>query len=448
MREVTLSQVLEARERRVQAQQRLLVRHSLPLISFTMNIPGPVKDSPLIRRGFDEGLRLLTEVLASRGIPVLSPAETRAVTGCEFLCAADAGAAVLKALCEAIEDKTPMGRLFDLDVIGTDGQKLERAKERRCLICGAPGRSCASRRLHSLEELTAAVSGLLRRGLLEADGERLDALASKALLDELETTPKPGLVDRNNNGAHRDMTPEHFRRSIEALRGTWRDFFSAGVETAALPAVEAFTGLRAMGLEAEKKMLAATGGVNTHKGAVFTLGTACAAAGRLWQPEQPCRDPEKIAAECAALCAEAVEEDFCRLRRRGKAVSAGERLYLEFGHRGARGELADGLPAVTETALPALEAALAAGKSRNDAGVYALLRLIARGEDTNMFKRGGRTLAQSTAAEIRSALEREAWPELSAVEEWDQRFIRQNLSPGGSADLLAVSWFLLDWKQL
>ena len=448
MREVTLSEVLEARERRAQAQQRLLARHSLPLVSFTMNIPGPVKDSPLIRRGFDEGLRLLTEALKSAGIPVFSPAEIRTVTGCEFLCAADADADTLKMLCEAIEDGTPMGRLFDLDVIGSDGQKLGRALERPCLICGASGRSCASRRLHSLEELNASVSNLLREGLLLADAERVDALAAKALIDEVETTPKPGLVDRSNNGAHRDMTPDLFYRSIEALRGTWRGFFLSGAETAALPAAEAFARLRAMGLDAEKKMLDATGGVNTHKGAVFTLGTICAAIGRLWQPDHPCRDPKRIAAESAALCAEAVESDFLRLRQKGKASSAGESLYLEFGHRGVRGELAAGLPAVTETALPTLEAGLSAGKSRNDAGVFALLQLIARGEDTNMIKRGGMKLAEDTAAAIRDYLETEPCPDMSIVEEWDRLFIRQNLSPGGCADLLAVSWFLFDWKQL
>lgn len=448
MREVTLSEVLEARERRAQAQQLLLARHSLPLISFTMNIPGPVKDSPLIRRGFDEGLWLLTEGLESAGIPVLSPAEIRTVTGCEFLCAADADAVTLKKLCEGIEDGTPMGRLFDMDVIGSSGQKLERTQERLCLICGAPGRSCASRRLHSLEELNSAVSKLLREGLLLADAERIDTLAARALLDEVKTTPKPGLVDCNNNGAHRDMTPELFYRSIEALRGTWRNFFLSGAETAALPASDAFTRLRAMGLDAEKKMLAATGGINTHKGAIFTLGTVCAAIGRLWQPDHPCRDPKRIAAESAALCAEAVESDFFRLRQKGKASSAGESLYLEFGHRGVRGELADGLPAVTETALPTLEAGLSAGKSRNDAGVFALLQLIARGEDTNMIKRGGLKLAEDTAAAIRSYLETEPSPDMSIVEEWDRLFIRRNLSPGGCADLLAVSLFLFDWKKI
>ncbi|MBR2807668.1 MAG: citrate lyase holo-[Oscillospiraceae bacterium] len=447
MREVTLSEVLAAREQRVEEQWKLLKQYERPVLSFTMNIPGPVKDSALIRRGFEEGLRLLDSALKDAEIPVLSCTEIREVTGCEWLGALDAAAAKLKSICVGIEEGHPIGRLFDLDVIDVDGRKLERSVERRCFVCGAAGRSCASRRLHTLEELSAAVRKLLRDGLLQADAERIDELATAALLEELETTPKPGLVDRSNNGSHRDMTPELFRRSARALRGTWREFFLTGAETAAMPAADAFALLRAMGRDAEQKMLNATDGVNTHKGAVFTLGTVCAAIGRLWSPEDPCRDPERIAAECAALCSQAVEEDFRLLRQRGEACSAGERLYLESGHRGVRGELADGLPAVLETSLPALEAALGMGKSRNDAGVYALLQLIARGGDTNMIKRGGMKLAEDAAAEIRASLEADPYPVLGLVEEWDRQFIWRNLSPGGCADLLAVSYFLLDWSR-
>ena len=192
MREVTLQEVLDARDRRAEEQRRLLALHGRPLLSFTMNIPGPVKDSPLIRRGFDEGLRLLDAALDGAGIARLSRKEIRAVTGCELLCALDAPAEQVKALCLRIEDGSPMGRLFDMDVIGPDGRKLARGEERRCLVCGAAGRGCASRRLHSLEELSAAVTGLLREGLLAADADRVDALATRALLDEVDTTPKPG----------------------------------------------------------------------------------------------------------------------------------------------------------------------------------------------------------------------------------------------------------------
>ena len=448
MREVSLQEVLDARDRRAEAQRELLARHGLPLLSFTMNIPGPVKNSPLIRRGFEEGLRRLDGALSAAGIVCLSRCVTHAVTGNELLCAADAPAETLKALCTQIEEGSPMGRLFDMDVIGPDGRKLARGEERRCLVCGAKGRGCASRRLHSLEELNAAVEKLLRQGLLEADAERADALATRALLDEVATTPKPGLVDRNNNGSHRDMTPETFEKSAAALRGYWRDCFQTGAETAELPARDAFASMRPLGLAAERRMLDATGGVNTHKGAIFTLGTVCGALGRLWRAEEPCREPARIAYSAAALCAEAVEADLASVKKRGEGRTAGERLYLQSGLRGIRGEVAAGLPAVLDCALPALEACLEEGMSRNDAGVTALLHLIARGEDTNMIKRGGPALAEETAARVREELRKNSRPAMAWVRELDERFIRHELSPGGCADLLAVCYFLHDWKTM
>lgn len=448
MREVTLQEVLDARERRAEAQRQLLKQYARPLISFTMNIPGPVKDSPMIRRAFDEGLRMLDDALGEAGIACVSRQITHADTGNEFLCAVKASATAVKEICTRIEDGSPMGRLFDMDVIGLDGQKLARKEERRCLVCGALGRGCASRRLHSLEELNAAVTRLLREGLLAADADSVDAMVTHALLEEVATTPKPGLVDRNNDGAHRDMTFLSFQMSASALRGYWKDCFLIGAKTAELPAREAFAEMRARGMEAERKMLAATRGVNTHKGAIFTLGTICGALGRLWQPEAPCTDHERLSKACAVLCADAVEADYSVLEKSRAAHTAGERLYLQYGMRGIRGEVAAGLPAVLETGLPVLEACLDEGMSRNDAGVIALLYLIARGEDTNMIKRGGYALAREMSSSLRDELRRNPRPTMESVRQLDELFIRRNLSPGGCADLLAVSFFLHDWKNL
>ena len=448
MREVTLQEILDARERRAEAQRRLLKQLARPLISFTMNIPGPVKDSPMIRRAFDEGLRMLDDALGEAGIACVSRQITHADTGNEFLCAVKASAAAVKEICMRIEDGSPMGRLFDMDVIGLDGQKLARKEERRCLVCGALGRGCASRRLHSLEELNAAVTRLLREGLLAVDADSVDAMVTHTLLEEVATTPKPGLVDRNNDGAHRDMTFLSFQMSASALRGYWKDCFLIGAKTAELPAREAFAEMRARGMEAERKMLAATRGVNTHKGAIFTLGTICGALGRLWQPEAPCTDHERLSKACAVLCADAVEADYSVLEKSRAAHTAGERLYLQYGMRGIRGEVAAGLPAVLETGLPVLEACLDEGMSRNDAGVIALLYLIARGEDTNMIKRGGYALAREVSSYLRDELRRNPRPTMESVRQLDELFIRRNLSPGGCADLLAVSFFLHDWKNL
>lgn len=142
----------------------------------------------------------------------------------------------------------------------------------------------------------------------------------------------------------------------------------------------------------------------------------------------------------------AVEADFAALE--AKTVrTAGERAYLEQGLTGVRGEAAKGFPTVREVALPALGRALEAGLSKNDAGAIALLHLIAQGMDTNMVSRGGPELAKKAAEDCARLLERCPLPEMEEIVQLDQKFIWDNLSPGGCADLLATVLFLINWKE-
>ena len=450
MEEVTLEQVLAAREARVREQEQLLAEYGAPVISFTMNIPGPVKNTPLIHRAFFHGCAELKNALGSAGLDIAWKSEETALTGCEALYAVRGEAPEVKRICTEIEDATPLGRLFDMDVLAADGRKLDREEvgggERNCIVCGAKGRGCASRRTHTVEELQAAARRILHTHFASADAQALAHLVTRALLDEVYTTPKPGLVDRNNNGSHSDMTIETFERSAAALRLYWLQCFSLGYESRTDAPKETFVLLRKAGMEAEQRMLEATDGVNTHKGAIFTLGVICGAIGRLWTPEKPCRDINAILRECSAMTKEAMESDFAILsEHRETASTKGQKLYLKYGMRGIRGEVADGLPGVAEASLPAFRASLAAGKSRNDAGVYALLALIARGTDTNMVARGGIEAAQIAADRAAKLLENAEFPDMGEVLRMDEMYIRANLSPGGCADLLAATYFLYDW---
>lgn len=125
-REVTLMEMLEARETRVYQQDALRGKYGVPVISFTLNIAGPVKDSPLIRRAFRWGLEQLEAALRAAKLPVLERLEHRAHTGCEGLYAVDGTAREIKSVCVSIEDGSLLGRLFDMDVLDGDGRKLDR----------------------------------------------------------------------------------------------------------------------------------------------------------------------------------------------------------------------------------------------------------------------------------------------------------------------------------
>ena len=128
-------------------------------------------------------------------------------------------------------------------------------------------------------------------------------------------------------------------------------------------------------------------------------------------------------------------------------LTAGQKLYRNHGFPGIRGEVADGLPGVLKVALPTFRRTLEAGRSWNDAGAIALLYLIARGTDTNMMARGGLALAQEASEKVRDLLQRDPLPEMDEITALDDWFIQRNLSPGGCADLLAVTYFLHDWEQ-
>ena len=445
---VTLEQMLSAREVR-QARLTAALVHA-PLVSFTMNIAGPEKASALIRRGFLVGCQRLASAFTAHGITLTLLEQTDEITGCEALYAVQGCPVTAKALCAACEDADELGRLFDMDVIDKDGRRLSRGelglRERGCLVCGAEGRGCAARRKHSVEELQQETRRRLSAFFRQADCTTAATLATQSLLDEVRVTPKPGLVDRNNSGSHMDMNLPLFERSATALAPYWEQCVAIGMESATLAPEETFARLRRVGLCAEQTMLATTNGVNTHKGAIFLLGILCGAVGRLWSAEEPCRDARRLCAECARMTQAPLREELERISVQ-LPDTAGARLYQECGIRGARGEVMDGLPGVWEIALPTLRHALAHGCDREHAAAIALLHLIARGTDTNMVKRGGPEGATWGAEQARTLLQRSSLPTIEEIAQLDAQFIEKNLSPGGCADLLALTLFLHEWER-
>jgi len=438
--EPTLLEILDAREKRVQHQKELLEKYKKPLLCFTMNIPGPVKLDRDVSIGFFVGCRLLQDSL--RGCRLLHREIHRKNTGCEAYYVVDLPAEELKRVAMDIEDTELIGRLFDMDVLAEDGSKLSREElgggRRKCLICDNDAVICAGRRAHPLEELTDRTGFLLYVAARQYLSEFIAVQAYLALQQEVTVTPKPGLVDRNNSGAHKDMTLRHFFASANALRPFFCKFAEAGYLRRDEEPTLCFQKLRPIGMEAEEAMLTATRGVNTHKGAIFSLGLLCAAAGRL--------DPanwtaENILHEASAMAAGVVHSDLGQVTQEN-AKTAGQALYARYGVTGIRGQAEAGFPAVAETGLPILRRGLAQGLSLNDAGCAALLHLLSTTDDTNLIHRGGREQQLAVCNELKAMLTESPFPQKEQLEALDRDFIRKNLSPGGSADLLALTFFL------
>lgn len=158
---VTLPEMLACREIRYRLQQKYLAEYQTTLVSFCLNIPGPIKTSPELRKVFDCGLAAVCSSLQEGGFKILARQECHERTGDEFLLAVNGSAEEIKRLMTDIEEDHPLGRLFDIDVLTAAGQKLSRPLPRRCLICQEQAQVCASRRLHSVAAMTAKIENIL-----------------------------------------------------------------------------------------------------------------------------------------------------------------------------------------------------------------------------------------------------------------------------------------------
>ena len=267
---------------------------------------------------------------------------------------------------------------------------------------------------------------------VKRDARGIAAHAVDCLLLELETYPKPGLVSHIDAGSHEDMDAGTLRRSATALGPYLCALAEAGAQNSGMGR------LRVIGIEAEAAMLEATAGVNTHRGAIFGLGLLCAAAGA--------RSSGTV--ETAAPLGSIVA------RRWGKEIlngpvtlrSHGAEARRRYGAGGARCEAADGFPSVYGIGLPALkQAAIMAPADAEAVRVQACFSLIAAVEDTNLLHRGGATGLGFARSAARSFLDRGG----VSQRDWRVRartvheaFVQGRLSPGGSADLLAMSLFV------
>ena len=451
---VELNAMLEAKERRVWLQQELLRKYSYPVLSFSMNIAGPVKNNPLILRAFIFGLEAVHAQLHRIRAKILEEHVIREITGNEAFLAIELDLFVLKKLVSEIEEQESAGRLFDMDVLYLNhGEvvKVDRSEiglaERSCLICGAPGRNCASRRVHSVAELQKKTAEILNTYVRAEDARKIAEYAVRAMLYEVSNTPKPGLVDRVNNGSHDDMDFYTFLNSSASLHPYFLKCAQTGQNTAFAEAPDTFDLLRDPGKQAERHMFSAAKGINTHKGAIFTLGILAAAAGRLsvrslYPGEQADQhDISAVLNECKAMTRDLIAKDFAGITREN-AVTAGQRLYTEYGITGVRGQMADGLPAVADYGLPVLKKMLTSGKTPDEAGAAALLSILAHTTDTNMIHRSSLETLKEEKEKLMHILQEDPCPDRNTLDKLDQHYIENHLSPGGSADLLAASWFV------
>lgn len=266
--------------------------------------------------------------------------------------------------------------------------------------------------------------------------------AHRALLYEVSVTPKPGLVDPADVGPHPDMDVFTFIDSATALEDYWATCYQLGHTFVGAHLPDLFHEIRPAGVAAEKAMFRATQGINTHKGAVFSLGVIVAAVGA--QARHAAYNTGATLNLVKAMLAGLTAHDFAGIADKpADQLTAGERQYLKYGTTGIRGQAEAGFPVVATLSLPALRRSRG---SRTTRLLDTLLTIVAHTADSNLIKRAG-TLdivpwAQQTAQEILDAGGSQTPTGRQLLVAMNTTFKAKNLSLGGSADLLILTIYL------
>lgn len=267
----------------------------------------------------------------------------------------------------------------------------------------------------------------------KARAKRLAALVESALIDEVTLSPKPGLVDVRGNGAHHDLDWALMVHSAQTLRPAFEAMALAGAQIDAPLALRERIGR--LGREGEAAMLAATGGINTHRGAIWSLGLLVTAAA-----QAPHALGAVQVAQRAARLAN-IPDRFAPVATGHK----GERACNDYGVGGAKGQACAGFPHVVKVALPALRHARASGVREDHARVEALLATMATLDDTCLLARGGPDAlraVQTGAATVRAEGGLSTAQGRRAFRRLEKDMLARHVSPGGAADVLAAALFL------
>ena len=362
--------ILAAREKRafLRKQWATLGKNAL---SVSLNIPGYPKSTPLFSAFFNQVLAEFKRFLRARRILIETQQEVCLCNeaGDFYLVplGADKPLTEIKALCETFEERHCLGRLIDVDITDQAFQPISSKKLKRCFLCEQPAIVCMREHTHSYQDLRDLIAAQVEAYLAQTRQkwvcQQLASIALKASLYEIAISPKPGLVDCFDQGAHQDMDYFTFLDSTAALAGYFEEFARSGYTFQADDFPSALPLIREIGLLMEAAMFQATKGVNTQKGLIFLMGLSLFAASYIIA-----RDGRFDVSNCqtviAGICRNLVQNELAAMATKAEQTH-GEICFQRYGELsgGVRKEAEDGFPAVFEHGLPELKTQLEIGNS-------------------------------------------------------------------------------------
>ncbi len=417
--------------------------NGLCTLSLTLNIPGYPKSNPLINKFFRNCLQDFNYFLKANLIVIL---EQDALQGCDaagdyyFVPCHPSNLPILiiKQYCEDFEKNHPLGRFIDADLNDWEGNTISSGKLKTCFFClERPAIDCRREKAHEPEELRAFMSPKMEAyNQQQREGEIVRLLAtyaSKAILTEIALTPKPGLVDKFGNGSHGDMNFQMFLDSTSAILPWFERLVVAGFEFNENDLNLALPVIRSIGLRMETAMNEATGNVNTQKGIIFLISLSLFTAGLCFSRNGKF-DSEDFREIIRCICKDIVKKELVDSATTLK--SNGSKVHLQYGFGGARAEAESGFRTVFEFGLPHLTEV---SEINDQVLKKCFLAIASTNGDTNILHRSGPEILAKFQELCHTALEDFNDKNYAAVIDHCKTC---NISPGGSADLLAITIFV------
>lgn len=446
-----IEEFLFDREKRVKHQEKLFKSYKdKTLVTIRINYPGIEKSNYVT----DDIVNIIyNEILTYYKQYIIYNDRYKNKEGlvCHFIF--DADFVSVKKLMIDIEEKHILGRCVDIDVytmkddkvIGISRSHLYK-KPRKCFICDEDAKICSRSQAHSIEEIKKYFEKVYlkhneyqkKREILAYD---VSQIAVKAMISEVSTFPSFGLVSPISQGSHDDMNYYTFLNSSFAIAPFLKEMYNIGYSYHEPKYI--FDSIRNIGKLCEEKMFEATNNINTHKGMIFLMGITITAVAKISYNNGRFEEIQDI----IKLMVDNILDDFNDIDNK-KELTHGEKLYIKYGFTGVRGQVKDGLSILFNNII---DKYCNSELSENDLYTQILIELLAIVEDsTIVYRHDIKTLnkVQKDAKELLEIGGVYTNDGKLRVLELEKEYIKKNISPGGCADLLAVTIFLINIRHI
>lgn len=443
-----LEEFLLMREKRVDTQNYIIEKYNNPILVLRANYPGEEKNAFVPKQIVEIIKKEILEIFNSQ---IIFIKKLESIEGPTYIYSIKTSGSSIKKIAMEIEESHILGRCVDIDVFDKDGYAFSRkdfgGEKRQCLLCEEMAFICGRKGTHTHKEIQDTIEKKLEKYLKieQKKFEIVDSfsnLALKSIILEVSASPSFGLVSPHTKGSHEDMDFFTFIDSGFSLTPYFKQVIEAGYSPLSVDLI--FKKIRYMGKLAENDMFLATKNVNTHKGMIFLMGITAALAAKAKFENLPF---DNISLLIKKMCKD-ILKDFDNIHQKTN-LTHGEKLYMKYGVVGVRGIVKNGLDLIFNKAITIFQNSIDKQESVNHAMIRTLIFLMGNLEDTTILHRHDidvLNFVRNKASELHLKFDNKSL-DLILLKEIEDNFIDKRISPGGAADLLAITMFLTFIKK-